>query len=91
MYAQHAAHPFQQTPPLLGQYLVCSINCHRAHVSTHTHKNTLFLNSFTVAYYSQTSLHQSNSRMINIGQQLFVFYRSFVEKSKKGHKSTVNK
>lgn len=30
-------------PPLLGQYLVCSINCHRAHVSTHTHKNTLFL------------------------------------------------
>lgn len=62
-------------------------------MSTHTHKNTLFFNIFTVTvnYYSQTSLYQSNSRMINIGQQLFVFNRSFVEKSKKGHKSTVNK
>lgn len=57
---------------------------------THTQKYTIF-NIFTVAYYSQTSLHQSNSKMINIRQQLFVFNRSFVEKSKKGHKSTVNK
>lgn len=36
-------HSKEPPPPLLGQYLVCSINCHRAHVSTHTHKNTLFL------------------------------------------------
>lgn len=59
-------------------------------VHSHTQKYTIF-NIFTVAYYSQTSLHQSNSRMINIRQQLSVFNRSFVEKSKKGHKSTVNK
>lgn len=61
-------------------------------VHSHTQKYTIF-NIFTVTvnYYSQTSLYQSNSRMINIGQQLFVFNRSFVEKSKKGHKSTVNK
>ena len=46
---QCVLHTLPWIPPFLHQYLVQSITGHRAHVSTHRHKHTIF-NIFTVTY-----------------------------------------
>lgn len=64
-------------PPLPGPYLVQAITCHRAQMSTHTHKHTVF-NMFTVMYcpiqtLKEISCQQSNSWTTSIRQDIIVF------------------